>query len=135
MCSGENGPEILVLALARIYRPTVCRGNSSWKRCLCSPADDAAYANMRSTVSDGTSNKGDLCPYAGNPSDVGALRYGPGIVWEYTTEPVKAAHKAADMARVPMMVHITDSPLPLPEILAPIETWRQGFLRGRGRPI
>jgi dihydroorotase len=46
------------------------------------------------------------------------LRYGPGIVWEYTTEPVKAARKAADMAGVPMMVHITDSPLPLPEMLA-----------------
>ena len=35
------------------------------------------------------------------------LRYGPGIVWEYTTEPGKAARKTADMARVPMMVHIT----------------------------
>jgi hypothetical protein len=40
------------------------------------------------------------------------LRYGPGIVWEYTAEPVKAARRAADMAGVPMMVHITDSPLP-----------------------
>ncbi len=46
------------------------------------------------------------------------LRYGPGIVWEYTTEPVKAARRAADMAGAPMMVHITDTPLPLPEILA-----------------
>jgi dihydroorotase len=46
------------------------------------------------------------------------LRYGPGIVWEYTTEPVKTARQAADMAGVPLMVHITDSPLPLPEILA-----------------
>ena len=46
------------------------------------------------------------------------LRYGPGIVWEYTTEPVKAARRAADMAGVPLMVHITDTPLPLPEILA-----------------
>jgi hypothetical protein len=40
------------------------------------------------------------------------------MMWEYTTEPVKAARKAADMAGVPMMVHITDSPLPLPEMLA-----------------
>jgi dihydroorotase len=46
------------------------------------------------------------------------LRYGPGIVSEYTTEPVKLARKAADMAGVPIMVHITDAPLPLPEILA-----------------
>jgi dihydroorotase len=45
------------------------------------------------------------------------LRYGPGIVWEYTTEPVKAARRAADMAGVPLMIHITDTPLPLPEIL------------------
>src|SRR5579871_656313 len=47
------------------------------------------------------------------------LRYVPGIVWEYTTEPVKLARRAADMAGgVTMMVHITDTPLPLPEILA-----------------
>jgi dihydroorotase len=46
------------------------------------------------------------------------LRYGPGIVWEYTTEPVKLARRTADMAGVPMMVHVTDSPIPLPEILA-----------------
>jgi dihydroorotase len=46
------------------------------------------------------------------------LRYGPGLVWEYTTEPVKMARRAADMAGVPMMIHITDTPLPLPEILA-----------------
>jgi dihydroorotase len=46
------------------------------------------------------------------------LRYGPGIVWEYTTEPVRIAREAADAAGVPLMVHITDTPLPLPEILA-----------------
>src|SRR5437764_368997 len=46
------------------------------------------------------------------------LRYGPGLVWEYTTEPVKMARKTAAMAGVPLMIHITDSPIPLPEILA-----------------
>jgi dihydroorotase len=46
------------------------------------------------------------------------LRYGPGLVWEYTTEPVKMARRAAAMADVPMMIHITHTPLPLPEILA-----------------
>jgi len=37
------------------------------------------------------------------------LRYGPGIVWEYTTEPINTARMAADMAGVPLMVHITDT--------------------------
>src|SRR6266702_6040516 len=46
------------------------------------------------------------------------LRYGPGLVWEYTTEPVKMARRTAAMAGVPLMIHITDSPIPLPEILA-----------------
>jgi dihydroorotase len=46
------------------------------------------------------------------------LRYGPGLVWEYTTEPVKLARKTAAMAGVPLMIHITDSPIPLPDILA-----------------
>ena len=47
------------------------------------------------------------------------LRYGPGLVWEYTDEPVKLARRTADMAGgVPMMMHITDSPIPLPELLA-----------------
>ena len=47
------------------------------------------------------------------------LRFGPGLVWEYSAEPVKLARKAADMAGgVPMMMHITDSPIPLPELLA-----------------
>ncbi len=46
------------------------------------------------------------------------LRYGPGLVWEYTTEPVKLARRTAAMAGVPMMIHITDTPIPLPDILA-----------------
>src|SRR5580693_5555121 len=46
------------------------------------------------------------------------LRYGPGLVWEYTTEPVKMARRTAAIAGVPLMIHITDSPIPLPEILA-----------------
>src|ERR1044071_3245694 len=46
------------------------------------------------------------------------LRYGPGLVWEYTTEPVKMARRTAAIAGVPFMIHITDSPIPLPEILA-----------------
>src|SRR5580698_7499023 len=47
------------------------------------------------------------------------LRFGPGLVWEYSAEPVKMARRAADMAGgVPMMMHITDSPVPLPDLLA-----------------
>jgi len=47
------------------------------------------------------------------------LRFGPGLVWEYSAEPVKLARRAADMAGgVPMMMHITDSPVPLPDLLA-----------------
>jgi dihydroorotase len=47
------------------------------------------------------------------------LRFGPKIVWEYSAEPVKMARRAADMAGgVPMMMHITDSPVPLPELIA-----------------
>ena len=46
------------------------------------------------------------------------LRYGPGLVWEYTTEPVKMARRTAASCGVPLMIHITDSPIPLPEILA-----------------
>jgi len=46
------------------------------------------------------------------------LRFGPGLVWEYSAEPVKLARKAADMAGgVPMMMHITDSPVPLPALI------------------
>lgn len=47
------------------------------------------------------------------------LRFGPDLVWEYSAEPVKLARKTADMAGgVPMMMHITDSPVPLPELIA-----------------
>jgi len=47
------------------------------------------------------------------------LRFGPGLVWEYSAEPVKLARRAADMAGgVPMMMHITDSPVSLPDLLA-----------------
>ncbi|HET7882279.1 MAG TPA: amidohydrolase family protein [Acetobacteraceae bacterium] len=47
------------------------------------------------------------------------LRFGPSLVWEYSADPVKLARKAADMAGgVPMMMHITDSPIPLPELVA-----------------
>jgi len=50
------------------------------------------------------------------------LRFGPGLVWEYTNEPVKLARKTADMAGgVPMMMHITDSPIPLPELIEPMK--------------
>ena len=50
------------------------------------------------------------------------LRYGPGLVWEYSAEPVKLARRTADMAgNVPMMMHITDSPIPLPELMAPLK--------------
>ena len=46
------------------------------------------------------------------------LRFGPGLVWEYSNEPVKLARKTADMAGgVPMMMHITDSPIPLPALI------------------
>lgn len=47
------------------------------------------------------------------------LRFGPGLVWEYSAEPVKLARRAAEMAGdVPMMMHITDSPVPLPDLIA-----------------
>lgn len=46
------------------------------------------------------------------------LRFGPQLVWEYSAEPVKLARKTADMAGgVPMMMHITDSPVPLPALI------------------
>ena len=46
------------------------------------------------------------------------LRYGPRLVWEYSAEPVKLARRTADMAGdVPMMMHITDSPVPLPALI------------------
>jgi dihydroorotase len=91
-----------------------------------------AFVNLSAIGINGTAHSGELAhfPYA-DPEGcartiaenrdlaIGVkLRYGPGIVWEYTTEPIKTARRAADMAGVPLMVHITDTPLPLPEILA-----------------
>ena len=92
-----------------------------------------AFVNLSAIGIIGTSRGGELShfPYADpegcartiseNPDlAIGVkLRYGPGLVWEYTAEPVKLARKTADMAGgVPMMMHITDSPIPLPELLA-----------------
>jgi dihydroorotase len=91
-----------------------------------------AFVNLSAIGIVGTSRGGELShkPYADpegcartiaeNPDlCIGVkLRYGPGIVWEYTTEPVKLARKTAAMAGVPLMIHITDSPIPLPDILA-----------------
>ena len=89
-----------------------------------------AFVNLSAIGIVGTARSGELAhfPYADPEGCAQTIaenrdiaigvkrRYGPGIVWEYTTEPVKMARKAADMAGVPMMVHITDSPLPLPEM-------------------
>ncbi len=83
-----------------------------------------AFVNLSAIGIVGTSRGGELShrPYADpegcartiaeNPDlAIGVkLRYGPGLVWEYTTEPATAG--------VPLMIHITDSPIPLPEILA-----------------
>ena len=91
-----------------------------------------AFVNLSAIGITGTSRGGELShfPYADpegcartiaeNPDlAIGVkLRYGPGLVWEYTTEPVKMARRTAAMAGVPLMIHITDSPIPLPEILA-----------------
>ncbi|MGH6740877.1 MAG: amidohydrolase family protein, partial [Bradyrhizobium sp.] len=91
-----------------------------------------AFVNLSAIGIVGTSRCGELAhfPYAdpegcartiAENRDIAIgvkLRYGPGLVWEYTTEPVKMARRAADMAGTPMMIHITDTPLPLPEILA-----------------
>jgi dihydroorotase len=91
-----------------------------------------AFVNLSAIGIVGTARGGELShfPYADpegcartiaeNPDlAIGVkLRYGPGLVWEYTTEPVKLARKTAAIAGVPMMIHITDSPIPLPEILA-----------------
>ena len=91
-----------------------------------------AFVNLSAIGITGTSRGGELShfPYADpegcartiteNPDlAIGVkLRYGPGLVWEYSAEPVKLARKTADMAGgVPMMMHITDSPIPLPELL------------------
>jgi dihydroorotase len=92
-----------------------------------------AFVNLSAIGIVGTARGGELShfPYADpegcartiseNPDlAIGVkLRYGPGLVWEYSAEPVKLARKTADMAGgVPMMMHITDSPIPLPELLA-----------------
>ncbi len=91
-----------------------------------------AFVNLSAIGIVGTSRGGELShfPYADpegcartiaeNPDlAIGVkLRYGPGIVWEYTTAPVKLARRTAAMAGVPLMIHITDSPIPLPDILA-----------------
>src|SRR5216684_6717600 len=92
-----------------------------------------AFVNLSAIGIVGTSRGGELShfPYADpegcartiaeNPDlAIGVkLRYGPGLVWEYTTEPVKLARRTADMAGgVPLMRHITGSPNPLPERLA-----------------
>jgi len=91
-----------------------------------------AFVNLSAIGITGTSRGGELShfPYADpegcartiseNPDlAIGVkLRYGPGLVWEYTTAPVKLARQTAATAGVPLMIHITDSPIPLPEILA-----------------
>ncbi len=91
-----------------------------------------AFVNLSAIGIVGTSRGGELShfPYADpegcartiseNPDlAIGVkLRYGPNLVWEYTTEPVKLARRTAAMCGVPLMIHITDSPIPLPDILA-----------------
>lgn len=91
-----------------------------------------AFVNLSAIGITGTSRGGELAhfPYAdpegcartiGENPDLAIgvkLRYGPGLVWEYTTGPVKLARRTAAMAGVPLMIHITDSPIPLPDILA-----------------
>jgi dihydroorotase len=92
-----------------------------------------AFVNLSAIGITGVSRGGELShfPYADpegcartiseNPDlAIGVkLRYGPGLVWEYTAEPVKLARRTADMAGgVPLMTHVTDSPIPLPELIA-----------------
>ena len=91
-----------------------------------------AFVNLSAIGIVGTARGGELShfPYADpegcartiaeNPDlAIGVkLRYGPNLVWEYTTAPVKMARRTAAVAGVPLMIHITDSPIPLPEILA-----------------
>jgi dihydroorotase len=45
------------------------------------------------------------------------LRFSHKLLWRYDTEPLRMARSAADMADVPLMVHITDAALPVPAIL------------------
>ena len=92
-----------------------------------------AFVNLSAIGITGTSRGGELShfPYADpegcartiteNPDlAIGVkLRFGPNLVWEYSAEPVKLARRTADMAGgVPMMMHITDSPVPLPDLIA-----------------
>jgi dihydroorotase len=91
-----------------------------------------AFVNLSAIGINGTARSGELAhfPYADPEGCARSIaenrdlaigvkrRYGPGIVWEYSTEPIKRARQAADMAGVPLMIHVTDTPLPLPEILA-----------------
>jgi dihydroorotase len=91
-----------------------------------------AFVNLSAIGITGTSRGGELShhPYADpegcvrtiseNPDlAIGVkLRYGPNLVWEYTTAPVKLARQTAAACGVPLMIHITDSPIPLPDILA-----------------
>ena len=92
-----------------------------------------AFVNLSAIGITGTSRSGELAHFAyadpegcartitENPDlAIGVkLRFGPKLVWEYSAEPVKLARRAADMAGgVPMMMHITDSPVPLPELIA-----------------
>lgn len=92
-----------------------------------------AFVNLSAIGISGTSRSGELAyfPYADpegcartiteNPDlAIGVkLRFGPKLVWEYSAEPVKLARRTADMAGgVPMMMHITDSPIPLPDLIA-----------------
>jgi dihydroorotase len=91
-----------------------------------------AFVNLSAIGITGTTRGGELShfPYADpegcartiseNPDlAIGVkLRFGPNLVWEYSAEPVKLARRTADMAGgVPMMMHITDSPIPLPDLL------------------
>src|SRR5665213_2749370 len=76
-----------------------------------------AFVNLSAIGITGTSRGGELShfPYADpegcartiseNPDlAIGVkLRYGPNLVWEYTTEPVKMARKTAAMCGVPLM--------------------------------
>src|SRR6185437_8342189 len=95
-----------------------------------------AFVNLSAIGITGTSRGGELShfPYADpegcartiseNPDlAIGVkLRFGPGLVWEYSAEPVKLARRTADMAGgVPMMMHITDSPVPLPDLIEPMK--------------
>ncbi len=92
-----------------------------------------AFVNLSAIGITGTSRGGELqhFPYADpegcartiveNPDlAIGVkLRFGPNLVWEYSNEPVKLARRTADMAGpgIPMMMHITDSPIPLPALI------------------